>query len=259
MRSYRVKQVAQMAGVSVRTLHHYDQIGLLEPAYIGENNYRYYTRDELMKLHQILFFKEMGLSLDDIAKALEMPDTERAQLLVEHKQKLQIEARRQKQLIKTIDRTIDELMGNETMKVEDLYKGFSEEKQSGYEQWLAENYGPDVERSVIEARNQLESASGKNALIERRMLALQEIENDLILALQSGIGSDDTSLEPIIERHHSWVAQWWLKQPDQQSYIGLSQLYQSHPDFVARYEALAPGLTAFLVDAMVAFAKKHLE
>lgn len=261
MQSYRVKQVAQMAGVSVRTLHHYDKIGLLEPAYIGANNYRYYTRDELVKLQQILFFKDMGLSLHQIAMALKNTNVDRAQLLIEHKKQLQLQARRQNQLIRTIDRTIDELLGNEEMKVDDLYKGFSTKKQREHEQWLVDHHGPHMTPDIDLARNKLEKdADGKkDQLITQRMGELKEIEGEIILAFQSGITSEDEALNVAMKRHHQWVAQWWGKKPDQSAYIGLAQLYQSHPDFVARYEALATGFTPFLAQAMVAFAKRSLD
>ncbi|MFT6658062.1 MerR family transcriptional regulator [Maritalea sp.] len=260
MLSYRVKQVAQMAGVSVRTLHHYDQIGLLEPAYIGENSYRYYTRDELVKLQQILFFKDMGLSLSNIAKALKNSEAERAQVLIEHKKQLQMQARRQNQLINTIDRTIDELLGNEKMKVEDLYKGFSEEKQHEHEQWLIDNHGRDMKQSIDAARTKIETdaVGGREQLIAQRMAELQDIESEIILALQGGIACDDPALDEAITRHRNWVAKWWGRQPDHPSYIGLSQMYQSHPDFIARYEALAPGFTEYLGGAMASFANRCL-
>lgn len=260
MKSYRVKQVAQMAGVSVRTLHHYDQIGLLEPAYVGENNYRFYTRNELVKLQQILFFKDMGLNLHQIAKALKNTKAERAQLLKDHKQQLQIQARRQNQLIQTIDRTIDELMGNEKMKVEDLYKGFSEEKQSEHEQWLIDKHGPEAKQAIRMANDQFElkAAGNKDQLVAKRMAELKDIEGEVILMLQSGVANDDKALDELMKYHHAWVAQWWGKKPDQSAYIGLSLMYQSHPDFVARYEALAPSLTEYLAGAMVSFASRHL-
>jgi len=168
MRTYTVKQVAMMAGVSVRTLHHYDQMGLLSPAFVGENNYRYYTRDELVGLQEIQFFKRMGLSLAQIRTAQGKPDNERAQMLECHKVRLEQEARRQLQLIKTIDRTIAELNGEKKMNLKELYEGFSEEKQKGFEQELINQYGKAMKEDIAAAQYKLErdANGGTNSRIK---------------------------------------------------------------------------------------------
>lgn len=260
MKTYQVKQVAQMAGVSVRALHHYDQIGLLCPAFVGDNGYRYYTRDELVRLQEILFFKEMGIGLGAIAQVLEKPDRERAQMLKEHKTRLEQEQRRQLQLIKTIERSIDELNGVMKMNVNELYKGFSKKKQAAYEQELIDTHGPNMAKEVAEARQKLKDDQTRagDGLIAHRMAELADIEGEIVLALQGGVSADDVALDKVVARHHNWVSQWWKKQPDQAAYVGLSQMYQSHSDFVARYEALAPGLADYLAKAMVAYAHRHL-
>ncbi len=260
MKTYKVKQVAQLAGISIRALHHYDQIGLLAPAFVGENNYRFYTRDELVRLQHILFFKDMGLSLEEIRGALEKPRSEQAHLLAAHRDRLAQESRRQLQLLKTIDRTIAALNGAEKMKTQDLYKGFSEKKQAGYESLLIETYGPRMKTEIQAARAKLatDSDGGREHIIAQRMTELADIEGEIVLALESGVEPTDASLSDAISRHHKWVAQWWDKDLDQNSYIGLASMYKTHPDFVARYEAIAPGLTDYLVDAMTGFAKRHL-
>lgn len=77
MSGYTVKQVAKLSGVSVRTLHHYDEIGLLKPESVGANGYRYYGQDELLRLQQILFHRELGFPLAEIARVLDAPDFDR--------------------------------------------------------------------------------------------------------------------------------------------------------------------------------------
>ena len=260
MRSYKVKQLAQLAGVSVRTLHHYDQIGLLSPSYVGENGYRFYERAELMRLQEILFFKEMGLSLSEIATALEKSDLERAELLKTHRAEMERQAKRQRQLIETIDKTIAELTGAKKMDVKDLYKGFSEETQREYQQWLIDKYGADMPQRIEEMRQKLEDdmSGGKDQIVAQRMAELADIEGAIVRAMQDGIAPEAPQLDDDLARHNSWVGQWWGKTPDQASYIGLADMYQSHPDFVARYEALAPGFSDFLTTAMKSFAARKL-
>ena len=91
MSDYTVKHVAKLPGVSVRTLHHYDGIGLLKPGTVGANGYRYYGRDELLRLQQILFHRELGFPLAEIARVLDAPDLDRAAALRRHRERLESE------------------------------------------------------------------------------------------------------------------------------------------------------------------------
>src|SRR5438105_14624569 len=99
VRGLTVSEVAKLSGVSVRTLHHYDEIGLLKPDSVGANGYRYYGRDELLRLQQILFHRELGFPLEEIAKVLDAPGFDRAAALRAHRDKLQAERRRYGQLV----------------------------------------------------------------------------------------------------------------------------------------------------------------
>src|ERR1700742_1594971 len=100
MALYTVKQVAKMAGLSVRALHHYDQIGLLKPASVGQNGYRYYGRDELLRLQQILFHRELEFPLEAIAQVPDKPDFDRVAALRRHRGRLAAEAQRYRRLLK---------------------------------------------------------------------------------------------------------------------------------------------------------------
>src|SRR5690606_4949782 len=133
MKMLTVKQVARAAGVSVRALHHYDEIGLLKPAHIGRNRYRYYGREELLRLQQILIHRELGIALSDIGAILDAPGFDRLTTLHQQRQKLAAEAQRYAELVRTIDRTIASLKGDHAMKNAELYKGIAPAKQAEYE------------------------------------------------------------------------------------------------------------------------------
>ena len=109
MSNYTVKQLAKLSGVSVRTLHHYDEIGLLKPAFLGENRYRYYGREELLRLQDILFHRELGVPLQEIGKLLTLQGEDRVAVLREHRDWLAARVERSRQLLATINRTIAEL------------------------------------------------------------------------------------------------------------------------------------------------------
>ena len=123
--AYTVKQVAAMSGVSVRTLHFYDQTGLLKPAYHGTNGYRFYEEPQLLKLQQILFYRELGFELKKIKRIVGRPDFEVAAALRSHREVLQADLARTRALVDTIDRTLSHLKGATKMKDEEMFAGFT--------------------------------------------------------------------------------------------------------------------------------------
>src|SRR3990167_7836988 len=139
--AYTVKKLAKLSGVSARTLHFYDEIGLLKPAYYGENNYRYYEEEQLLMLQQILFYRELGMPLSEIQRIICSDDFNKIEALQSHKKVLKQELDRSQQMIKTIDKTISHLKGKgkEKMKDEELYYGFDSEKHKEHEKYLVDN------------------------------------------------------------------------------------------------------------------------
>ena len=123
--AYTVKQVAAMSGISVRTLHFYDEAGLLKPAYLGANGYRFYEEPQLLRLQQILFYRELGFELKQIKRILGRRDFEVAAALQSHRKVLQKNFARTRTLIATIDKTINHLKGTGKMKSEEMFAGFS--------------------------------------------------------------------------------------------------------------------------------------
>jgi DNA-binding transcriptional MerR regulator len=123
--AYTVKQVAELSGVSVRTLHFYDESGVLKPARYGANGYRFYEEPQLLKLQQILFYRELGLELKQIKEVLGRADFEIVGALESHRKVLEKTLVRTHQLMETIDKTIQHLKGTQKMKTEEMFAGFS--------------------------------------------------------------------------------------------------------------------------------------
>src|SRR5207253_2836797 len=123
--AYTVKEVAAMSGVSVRTLHFYDETGLLKPAYHGANGYRFYEEPQCFTLQQILFYRELGFELKEIKRILGRADFENVAALESHRQVLEKNLTRTRTLIETIDKTIQHLKGTTNMKSEEMFLGFS--------------------------------------------------------------------------------------------------------------------------------------
>src|SRR5687768_13119811 len=122
MKELTVKQVAAMSGVTVRTLHHYDEIGLLKPASVGAKGYRYYGPAELLRLQRILFHPELGVPLNESGELLELEGADQVGVLQRHREKLAAEGARLAVLIDTIDKTIASIQGETNMSNAELYK-----------------------------------------------------------------------------------------------------------------------------------------
>ncbi|MEM8589855.1 MAG: MerR family transcriptional regulator [Pseudomonadota bacterium] len=255
MTHYTVKQVARLSGVSVRTLHHYHDLGLLTPALIGENRYRYYRERELLRLQQILFYREFGIPLNEIAAFLDRPNFDHVAALEQHRARLQAETKRTRQLIRTIDRTIAQLKGAGAMRHADLYKGFSPEKQAAYEDWLTDAYGDGMEEKIEATRAYLKDWSDRDHA--DAMAELAELEAAIAKQMAEGTAPQSADLDPLLDRHRAWVARMWGRDCTPDAYAGLADLYLAHPDFAARYEAIASGFTEFLTEAMKAYADRR--
>lgn len=255
MRTYTVKQAAEMSGVSVRALHHYDRIGLLTPACIGENGYRYYGREELLRLQQILIHRELGIPLRRIAELLDSPGFDRLAALRDQRGRLAAEAARYAELVETIDRTIARLNGEQTMQDSDLYKGVSPGKQVEYEDWLIDNHGEGMKDAITRSKAAMADwTPGDHAAA---MAELAEAEQALAEAMRRGAATDSPELGPLLERHRAWVSRMWGRPCPPEAYAGLADLYLSHPDFVARYEAIETGFAEYLAGAMKYWAARQ--
>lgn len=142
--AYTVNKLAKLSGTSIRTLRFYDEIGLLKPAYYGDNHYRYYEEAQLLMLQQILFFRELGFPLRDIQRIISSHDFDKVAALESHRKTLKKTLDQTKTLIETVDKTIAHLRGKEPMKLEDIFHGFNAEKQKLYENFLVDSGVSDV-------------------------------------------------------------------------------------------------------------------
>ncbi len=250
MADYTVSEVAAMARVSVRTLHHYHEIGLLRPAHVGDNGYRYYGRAELLRLQQILIHRELGIPLAEIGALLDAPGFDRLATLRQQRGRLAEEAARFAEMLRTIDRTIADLEGDRAMKDADLYSGVVDpKKQAEYEAWLDKRMG---------AGTVAKSGKPDMAAMPAMMAELRDIEQPLAQALRDGIAADSTDLDPLLERHFAWVKKSWRREASPAAYAGLADIYDAHPDFTARFEAIEPGFAAYLTSAMRDWAARQL-
>ncbi len=250
MAACTVHELAHMAGVTVRTLHHYDRIGLLKPASRTAAGYRLYGEKELLRLQQILFFRELDVPLAEIRDILDDPAFDEVIALREHRKRLLARRERLTHLLTTIDKTIRKLTEGDTMLTDkELYEGFTKEQAERYPREAREMYGPEI---VAETERRLRRLSkedwraikAEGDEITRRLVELMDRQ------------PDDVDVQAAIARHYAWIKHFWT--PTAESYAGLGQLYAENDEFRATYDRYAAGLADFLCEAMSIYAERHL-
>ena len=254
--SWSIVEVARHAGVSSRTLRHYDDIGLVPPAYVGSSGYRYYEREQLHRLQEVLVLRELGLPLDAVARVLDGTG-DRAAVLREHRAALLAERDRIARLADTVGRTIAEIEGDDTMTPltpEELFDGFDAGKQQQYEAELVERYGPEAQEKIDESWRRVGAMSKADAARIQAEIATRDQEYAALL--DAGVDPGDPRVQEVTAGHYRWVCEFWT--PNAEAFAGLGDLYVDSPDFKARYDAVRPGLAEYVRDAMAVYAVESL-
>ncbi len=237
---YSIKQLADMAGITVRTLHHYDQIGLLKPCKVGDNGYRYYNDEELFRLQQILFFREMGLDLQLIKQVLDKPDFERISALQKHRRALEEKISRLKTLIHTVDSTIMHLTGEMKMNPKKAFEGFSPEEEKKYEAEAITRWGDTARQSIKLWKSYSEGK--KKEILQEGGSIYQEIVNHMA----KGAGSPE--VQTLIVKWHQHLRYFY--EPTVEILGGLGEMYDDDPAFHANLAAMHADLPGFLKQAI---------
>ena len=247
MEQFSVNQLATIAGVSVRTLHHYDKIGLLKPSLRSESKYRYYGKAELVRLQQILLYKELDFTLAQITAILDSPGFNVVQALHEHKKELQKRKDRVTQLLQTIDNTIHQLKNQEKMDYNELYKGFNKEQAEAWRKEASEKWGVKTINGSYERIL---------AMTKGDWQALMQKAEDInhALAANMHLAPDDPQILKLIGEHYEMTGRHFNVTPE--IYRNMGTMYVGDERFKAYYEKYKPGLAEFLRDAIHAYCDK---
>jgi DNA-binding transcriptional MerR regulator len=244
--TYTVKQVAELAGVSVRTLHYYDEIGLLAPSAVRENGYRLYGEEALLRLQQILFFRELDFSLNEIRDMLDRPGFDMEAALALQREALANRVRRLTGLIETIDNTMRHLKGETTMSAENLFAGFDEAKQAEYEEEIRTQYGDTLLNES--RRNWARYTAADKERIKQEGSA---IYLDLVALIDRDPAAPE--VQAVMRRWHQHLRHFY--EPPRAVLQGLGQMYAEHPEFVATFQRMHPDLPEFLRRAVAVYAE----
>ncbi|MHA7966994.1 MerR family transcriptional regulator [Paenibacillus sp. CAU 1782] len=246
----KVKEVADLVGISVRTLHHYDEIGLLVPEGATEAGYRIYSGKNLDLLQQILFFRELGFPLQTIKNIIHSPGFDRLAALQQHRLMLRDKRNRLNRLLETVDKSIQFAKGESDMTNKEQFSGF-DFSQNPYEKEARERWGnAAVDSSAAKVKGMQQSGE---------MAGFQEEMNELYRELTHMRHNDPASPEA-----QEGIGKWYAMLNRVGSYTpemfkGLGEMYVADERFTKNIDGFGEGLAAFMRDAMAEFADRQLK
>jgi len=241
---YLVKKVSEISGVSVRTLHHYDEIGLLSPLK-DDNGYRYYSEEDMSVLQTILFYKYLGFSLKQIKELLTKGDNELLTHLKNQLLLMQDEKQKLLTLINTLKKTIDSYERRITMSTREKFKGFTYEDNQKYKQMAIDTYGKEV---IEEA---LEKQKGKEKEIEDGF-------NEVFFAFSENMtrGMEATSKEnvKIAEKLHKHLCKYCFD-CSIEVFASIGKGYVQNAEFKNNLDKFGEGTAQYVSDAIKEYVK----
>jgi len=249
--SYSVGQVAALSGVTVRTLHHYDQIGILSPGRQPPNGYRRYEDCDLDKLRQILFYRELGFPLEEVATILEDAPADQSVHLRRQHRLLKDRIARLERIVAVVEKEMEASQMNISLTPEERFEVFGDFKPEDYAEEAEQRWGDtdayrESHRRVATYTNDdWQELKSQSTDIDRRLAA----------ALGAGAAADGEEAMDLAEEHRMHITRWFYD-CGYDIHVGLGDMYVGDPRFTARYEEIAPALAQFLRDAIRANARR---
>ncbi len=245
---YTIQQLADLAGISTRTLRYYDQIKLLPSVRAVQSGYRIYGEREVDALWQILFFKELGFELSTIAEIINDPSYDCLKVLEEHLRTLKQKELQIQSLIHTVEKTIRKERGEIAMtdqeKFESFKKDMIDENEAKYGKEIREKYGEDT---VAESNRKMMNLSREDY---DKMTAISEkLQSKLAKAVKAGEDFKSDCGKEIALLHREWLTFTWPKY-SAEAHRGLGEMYVADERFTAYYDQEVAGCAQFLRDAI---------
>jgi len=245
---YSIKEIADLAGVTTRTLRYYDQLGILEPAAIGNNGYRYYDRESIIRLQQVLFYSELDIPLKDIQSKMSRKDFHPLIAPKNHRDALKGQIQRLNRLLTTLEGTINSLEGDHIMTDQELFNGFDETK---YDEEAREMWGdtPAYKESQKKwssyTNDQKEEIKKEGGRITLRMVT----ENP-------DAKPDDPAVQEAIEDYYRYLNEYFYTF-EVDFLQNLADMWVQDPRFAVNYERIREGGAAFVRDGVEIFCENY--
>ena len=250
--SWTVSEVARLSGVTVRTLHHYDELGLLRPRGRTETGYRLYEQADLERLQRILAYRDLGIGLDKIAAILDDPNTDPIEHLRSQRELLLDRRAELDRMITALEKTMEARKLGIQLEPEELFEVFGQHDPTQYADEVAERWG-DTDAYHESTRR----ASGYSKTDWQRMrIEAEDHGRRLVEVFQAGHAPDSGTAMDLAEEHRQHVTQWFYDcSPAMHQTLG--EMYIADPRFTKTYEDMAPGLAEWVKDAWAANAARQ--
>jgi DNA-binding transcriptional MerR regulator len=246
--TYTIKGIADLAGVTTRTIRYYDEIGLLNPANIGDNGYRYYDQGSLLRLQQILFFRELDVPLKDIQLIMSRPDFNLLGALEKHRSSLQSRAKRLGKLIETVENTIATIRGESIMSAEEYFEGFDETKYEGEtrERWgNTPQYAESQKKWASYSKEQKEAIKAEGGEITIRMVSKDP-----------NASPEDPDVQAAIGDYLAYINKYFYTY-DAEFLRGLVELWVEDARFAINFERVREGGAEFVKKAVHIYCDRN--
>jgi DNA-binding transcriptional MerR regulator len=244
---YTVQKLGKIAGVSTRTLRYYDEIGILKPARINSSGYRIYGQSEVDLLQQILFYRELGVSLESIKNIVTSPSFDSTNALKEHREKLLAKREQLDMLIANVDKTLAVSEGRMTMNNKEKFEGFKQKMIDDNEK----KYGEEIRAKYGD--EQVDKSNNKiKGMTEQQYAEVEKLGTDVIDTLNEAFATGDPASElaqKAADLHRRWLSFYWDSYT-KEAHAGVAQMYVDDERFTAYYDNKQPGTAAFLRDAV---------
>ena len=245
---YHIKKAAQLSGVSVKTLHHYDKIGLLVPAKL-ENGYRTYSQADLERLQVILYYKYLGFSLEKIAELLSQDDHALLPHLVRQLEYLEQERDHLDTLISTLQNTIQAQKGEKKMTLEEKFVGFTYEDNHKYYQEAVEEYGQEIMSEALTRQNGRE---------EESTVAFNQVFQSLAENMQQGLSVDAIENQEQAARLLQAIRTYGFD-CSLQVFAHIGKGYVYNPEFKENIDKFGVGIAQYTSDVIAAYVRRNVE
>jgi len=247
---YTINKLAKLAGISTRTLRYYDELDLLTPNRLSSNGYRIYGQKEIDKLQHILFYRELGLPLEEIKQIISSDDFDITNALHAHLSALLAKRNHLDTLIANVQKTLLSTKGEITMSNKEKFKGFGQQliddNEAKYGEEIREKYSSET---IDAANSKIKGMTNEDYEMVEALSA--EVNEALKVAFEGG---DPASVlaQKACELHKKWLCYFWDSYSPE-AHIGVAQMYVDDPRFAAYYDKIADGCAKFLRDAVLIY------
>jgi DNA-binding transcriptional MerR regulator len=243
--AFTVGELAKLTGITVRTLHHYDEIGLVQPSDRSRAGYRLYGDGDVLRLQQVLLYRELGLPLDEIAAVID--GQPRGEALRKHREVLVQKRARLDAMLAALDIALRHEEGT-TMKADDVKQMFdfdpAQYADEAEQRWgNTDTYKESARRTKAYGKPEWDAIRSESAAIYARFAEL----------MREGAAPDDARVRGVVEAHRAHIERWFYP-CSLEMHRGLGEMYAADPRFAANFDAIAPGLAQFMRDAIYSFA-----